>query len=72
MLAEIGLAALTLAFLLAIYAVVASLAGARVRSEGWLRSGRNAALLTFPALLLAVSHVGHRTDDRRVSDQLCL
>ena len=53
MLAEIGLAALALAFLLAIYAVVASLAGARVRSEGWLRSGRNAALLTFPALLLA-------------------
>ena len=53
MLAEIGLAALALAFLLAIYAVVASLAGARAGSYGWLRSGRNAALLTFPALLLA-------------------
>ena len=53
MLAEIGLAALALAFLLAIYAVVASLAGARAGSDGWLRSGRNAALLTFPALLLA-------------------
>ena len=55
MLAEIGLAALTLAFLLAIYAVVASLAGARAGSYGWLRSGRNAALLTFPALLLAAA-----------------
>ena len=53
MLAEIGLAALVLAFLLAIYAVIASLAGARSGAEAWRRSGRNAALLAFPALLLA-------------------
>ena len=53
MLAEIGLAALALAFLLTIYAALASLAGARIRSARWQDSGRQAALLTFPALLLA-------------------
>ena len=54
MLAEVGLAALALAFLLALYAVFASLAGARATAASWERSGRNAALLTFPALLLSV------------------
>ena len=53
MLAEIGLAALVLAFLSAIYAVFASLGGARVRSERLWDSGRRAALLTFPTLLVA-------------------
>ena len=53
MLAEIGLASLTLAFALAIYAIFASLYGARTGSNGLLLSGRNAALLTFPAVLLA-------------------
>ncbi len=53
MLAEIGLAALVLAFCLAIYAIFASLLGARTSSEAWLYSGRNAALSTFPALLVA-------------------
>ena len=53
MLAEIGLASLTLAFALAIYAIFASLYGARAGSERLLLSGRNAALLTFPAALLA-------------------
>ncbi|MCY3918093.1 MAG: cytochrome c biogenesis protein CcsA [Chloroflexi bacterium] len=53
MLAEIGLAALTLAFGLALYAIVASVCGARKASAGLTLSGRNAALLTFPALLLA-------------------
>ncbi|MCY3866186.1 MAG: cytochrome c biogenesis protein CcsA [Chloroflexi bacterium] len=51
--AEIGLAALTLAFGLALYAIVASVCGARKASAGLTLSGRNAALLTFPALLLA-------------------
>ena len=55
MLAEIGLAALTIAFALAIYAVAASAVGGRNQRERWQRSGRNAALLTFPALLLATA-----------------
>jgi len=53
MLAEIGLAALTLAFALALYAIVASVFGALTASAGLTLSGRNAALLTFPALLLS-------------------
>ncbi len=53
MLAEIGLASLALAFSLAIYALIASVSGERSRREALLRSGRNAALLTFPAILLA-------------------
>ena len=53
MLAEIGLAALTLAFALAIYAIAASAGGARWARIGLTLSGRNAALLTCPALLLA-------------------
>ena len=53
MLAEIGLAALTLAFALAVYAVFASAFGAAGARAGLAHSGRNAALLTFPALLLA-------------------
>ena len=54
MLAEIGLAALTLAFALAVYAVLAAaVCGARRASAGWTLSGRNAALLTFPAMLMA-------------------
>ncbi len=53
MLAEIGLASLALALALALYAVAACLIGARGTGPGWLPSGRNAALLTFPALLLS-------------------
>ena len=53
MFAEIGLASLTLAFSLAVYAIVASAVGARRASARLVLSGRNAALLTFPALLLA-------------------
>ena len=53
MLAEIGLAALTLAFGLALYAIVASVVGARKASDRMVLSGRNAALLTFPALFVA-------------------
>ncbi len=55
MLAEIGLAALTIAFLSALYALFASLLGARQRSAAWQHSGRNAALLTLPATLLATA-----------------
>ncbi len=55
MLAEIGLASLALALLLALYAAVACLLGMRARARATLRSGRNAALLTFPATLLATA-----------------
>ncbi len=55
MLAEIGLASLTLAFALAVYAIAATACGARRSSAGLVLSGRNAALLTFPAALLATS-----------------
>ena len=51
--AEIGLAALTLAFALAVYAILASVYGARRAAVRLMLSGRNAALLTFPAVLLA-------------------
>ena len=55
MLAEVGLASLTIAFVLAVYAALASTLGARNHSDGAIVSGRNAALLTFPALLLAAA-----------------
>ena len=55
MLAEIGLAALTSAFALAVYAAAASALGGHAERTRWQRSGRNAALLTFPALLLATA-----------------
>jgi len=53
MLAEVGLAALALAFGAAIYAAVVSLIGSRRQSTALIASARNAALLTFPLLLLA-------------------
>ena len=53
MLAEVGLASLAIAFALAVYGALASLLGARKHSEGLLCSGRNAALLTLPALLVS-------------------
>ncbi|MCY3832604.1 MAG: cytochrome c biogenesis protein CcsA [Chloroflexi bacterium] len=53
MLAEVGLASLAIAFALAVYAALASLLGACNQAEGAVLSGRNAALLTFPALLLS-------------------
>lgn len=55
MLAEIGLAALAIAFVLSVYAGAASAIGGFKTLERWGRSGRNAALLTFPALLLATA-----------------
>jgi cytochrome c-type biogenesis protein CcmF len=52
MLAEIGLSGLALAFCAALYAIAASIYGARKHSERIVVSGRNAALLTFPLLLV--------------------
>ncbi len=53
MLAEIGLTALFLAFLAAIYSVGAAVYGGRVHAENWVVSGRNAALLTLPLLIVS-------------------
>jgi len=53
MLAEVGLASLSIAFTLAVYAVLAALWGARAHSGAALHSARHAALLTGPALMLA-------------------
>lgn len=53
MLAEIGFVALALAFLAALYAIVASIWGEQRHSETWVLSGRNASLLTFPLLIVA-------------------
>ncbi len=53
MLAEIGLITTFLAFAAALYAVGAALYGGRFNSEKAVVSGRNAALLTFPLLLIA-------------------
>lgn len=56
MLAEIGLVATFLAFCAAIYGLVASLYGERfAHSEALVLSGRNAVLLTFVFLLVAMS-----------------
>ena len=55
MLAEIGLSALAIAFALAVYAVAASTLGGHKQLARWQLSGRNAALLTCPALLLATA-----------------
>ena len=55
MIAEIGLTALFAAFVAALYAVIASVYGGRTHSEGWVRSARNAALATFPLLVIATA-----------------
>jgi cytochrome c-type biogenesis protein CcmF len=53
MLAEIGLVALALAFGASVYAVFASVIGEIRHNERGVLSGRNAALITFPLMLLA-------------------
>ena len=53
MLSELGTLALILTFGAAVYAIGASLLGARRTDDRLIRSGRNAALLTFPLLLFA-------------------
>lgn len=54
MLADIGLIALSLAFLLSVYATFASLIGGRSGSLRWVDSARNASLLVFPLLTIPV------------------
>ena len=54
MLADIGLFATVIGFLLAVYATVASYYGGRRNRPAWVESARNAALLVFPLLSVAV------------------
>ncbi len=53
MLAELGIITSALALVAAWYAVVAGVVGALNRNDRWVRSARNAALLTFPLLTVA-------------------
>jgi len=53
MLAEIGVASTVLAFIASIYAIGAALIGGRVHSDRLILSARNAAIATFPLLLIA-------------------
>jgi cytochrome c-type biogenesis protein CcmF len=55
MLAEIGLIALALAFMLAAYATVASAWGGWRNDWAWVKSARNASLLVTPFLTLSVA-----------------
>ncbi len=54
MLAELGIITTALALILAWYAVLAGVHGAQSRNDRWVRSARNAALLTWPLLTIAV------------------
>jgi len=53
MIADIGSITLVIAFLVAIYAVVAAFFGARRGDERWVRSARNAIVIVFPLVALA-------------------
>jgi len=55
MLAEIGLIATALSLIAALYAIGASIYGERRDLEGWVISGRNAALFTAALLLIATT-----------------
>jgi cytochrome c-type biogenesis protein CcmF len=57
MLADIGLIALVIAFLLSVYATFASLYGGWRGQQVWVESARNATLLVFPLLTISVSVV---------------
>jgi cytochrome c-type biogenesis protein CcmF len=52
MLSEVGFLATFLAFLSAVYAIGASVYGAVKRLDRWVASARNAALATFPLLVI--------------------
>jgi cytochrome c-type biogenesis protein CcmF len=54
MLADIGLLVLFIAFLLSVYATMASAFGGWKGSEKWVESARNAAILVFPLLSIPV------------------
>lgn len=54
MLAELGLTTSFLAFAAALYAIVAAIYGARTHRDRWIISARNAAILTFPLLIISM------------------
>ncbi|MDP2994235.1 MAG: cytochrome c biogenesis protein CcsA, partial [Anaerolineales bacterium] len=54
MIADIGLIALSIAFLFSVYATLASAYGGRASRPNWVESARNAALLVFPLLTVSV------------------
>jgi cytochrome c-type biogenesis protein CcmF len=53
MIAEVGIVTTGLAFFAAVYAVVAALAGVRLRRDSWVVSARNAALMAFPLITVS-------------------
>lgn len=53
MIADLGYAAVLLAFAAAVYAAVSSVYGARKNDLRWVESARNAIAITFPLILLA-------------------
>ncbi|MCH7663018.1 MAG: cytochrome c biogenesis protein CcsA [Chloroflexi bacterium] len=53
MLADIGNAALVIAFLLCLYGSAAAIYGAQKNAPAWVDSARNAMLLTFPLLTIS-------------------
>ncbi|HRO24038.1 MAG TPA: heme lyase CcmF/NrfE family subunit, partial [Promineifilum sp.] len=57
MIADIGFLTLLLAFLCAVYAVVAAIYGIRKNDDRWVRSARNGLIVVFPLLLLAAGLV---------------
>ncbi len=52
MLAEVGFLATFLAFAAATYAMIAAVYGARTNTDRWIVSARNAAVATFPLLVI--------------------
>src|SRR5262245_23934953 len=57
--AQVGQFALALAFVVTLYAIVASLIGIRLRNDKLIASGRNAAIGTFVALTAAIFSLGY-------------
>ncbi len=57
MIADIGFLTLLLAFLCAVYAVIAAIYGTRKNDDRWVRSARNGLIVVFPLLLLAAGLV---------------
>lgn len=54
MINDIGLIALFIAFVLGVYATVASFIGGKREQAAWVKSSRNAAILVFPLLTISV------------------
>lgn len=57
--AQLGQFALAISFIVAIYAIVASLIGIRARNDKLIASGRNAAICNCIAISTAVFSLGY-------------